>query len=56
MADRDDGRRLFLSARQPAGMSPSGLALSADQTELLIACSDANVVAVADARRDADAR
>ncbi len=36
------------SARQPAGMSPSGLALSADQTKLLIACSDANVVAVAD--------
>jgi DNA-binding beta-propeller fold protein YncE len=52
----DDSRQLTnlevlnvgFTARQPAGMSPSGLALSADQTKLLIACSDANVVAVAD--------
>src|SRR5262249_31549379 len=36
------------TARQPAGMSPSGLALSADQTKLLIACSDADVVGIAD--------
>ncbi len=37
-----------MSPRQPAGMTPSGLALSQDQQKLLIACSDANVVAVAD--------
>jgi DNA-binding beta-propeller fold protein YncE len=36
------------SALAPAGMTPSGLALSADQTRLFIACSDANAVAVAD--------
>ena len=37
-----------MSAREPAGMTPSGLALSPDQTRLLVACSDANVAAVAD--------
>ncbi len=37
-----------MTARQPAGMTPSGLALSADQQRLMVACSDANVVAVAD--------
>jgi DNA-binding beta-propeller fold protein YncE len=37
-----------MTARQPAGMTPSGVALSADQSRLFIACSDANVVAVAD--------
>jgi hypothetical protein len=36
------------SALAPAGMTPSGLALSADQTRLYIACSDVNAVAVAD--------
>jgi len=36
------------SALAPAGMSPSGLALSADQTRLYIACSDVNALAVAD--------
>ena len=36
------------SALEPAGLTPSGLALSADQTRLYIACSDANAVAVAD--------
>ena len=36
------------SALEPAGMTPSGLALSADQTQLFIACSDANAVAIAD--------
>jgi hypothetical protein len=36
------------SALAPAGMTPSGLALSADQTRLFIACSDVNAVAVAD--------
>lgn len=33
---------------EPAGMTPSGLALSADQTRLFVVCSDANAVAVAD--------
>ncbi|MGE5645801.1 MAG: alkaline phosphatase family protein [Acidobacteriota bacterium] len=33
---------------QPAGMTPSALALSADGERLFIACSDANAVAVAD--------
>jgi len=37
-----------MTPRQPAGMTPSGLALSADQQRLMVACSDANVVAVAD--------
>ena len=35
-------------SRQPAGMTPSGLALSPDQMHLFVACSDANVAAVAD--------
>ena len=37
-----------MTARQPAGMTPSGLALSPDQMRLFVACSDANVAAVAD--------
>jgi YVTN family beta-propeller protein len=37
-----------LSPRQPAGMTPSALALSPDQTRLYVVCSDANSVAVAD--------
>jgi YVTN family beta-propeller protein len=37
-----------MTARQPAGMTPSALALSPDQTRLFVACSDANVTAVAD--------
>ncbi len=36
------------SAVAPAGMTPSGLALSADQTRLYIACSNVNALAVAD--------
>lgn len=36
------------SAVAPAGMTPSGLALSADQTRLYIVCSDVNAIAVAD--------
>ncbi len=43
---------LAMSPRQPAGMTPSGLALSPDQQRLFIACSDANVVAVADISED----
>jgi len=37
-----------MTPRQPVGMTPSGLALSPDQQKLFVACSDANVVAVAD--------
>jgi DNA-binding beta-propeller fold protein YncE len=36
------------SAVAPAGMTPTGLALSPDQTRLYVACSDVNAVAVAD--------
>jgi YVTN family beta-propeller protein len=37
-----------MTPKEPAGMTPSGLALNADQTRLFIVCSDANAVAVAD--------
>jgi hypothetical protein len=37
-----------LSPRQPAGMTPSALALSPDAQRLYVVCSDANAVAVAD--------
>jgi len=37
-----------LTPRQPAGMTPSAVALSADQKKLFVTCSDANTVAVAD--------
>jgi DNA-binding beta-propeller fold protein YncE len=39
---------LAMMPRQPLGMTPSGLALSADSDRLYVACSDANAVAVAD--------
>ena len=34
--------------QEPAGSTPSGLALNSDQTRLIVVCSDANAVAVAD--------
>jgi YVTN family beta-propeller protein len=37
-----------LTPRHPLGMTPSALALSPDQTRLLVVCSDANAAAVAD--------
>ncbi len=37
-----------MTPRQPLGMTPSGLALSADGKRLFVACSDANVAAVLD--------
>jgi hypothetical protein len=51
-----DEKRLSLIERinvamypvMPAGMTPSALALSADQDRLYVVCSDANAVAVAD--------
>ncbi|HWE52505.1 MAG TPA: bifunctional YncE family protein/alkaline phosphatase family protein [Bryobacteraceae bacterium] len=39
---------LALTPRQPLGMTPSGMALSADGNKLLVACSDANAAAVVD--------
>jgi DNA-binding beta-propeller fold protein YncE len=39
---------LALTPRQPLGMTPSSLSLSADRKTLYVACSDANAVAVAD--------
>ena len=37
-----------LTPRQPLGMTPSGLALSPDKKTIYVACSDGNVVGVAD--------
>jgi DNA-binding beta-propeller fold protein YncE len=37
-----------LTARQPAGMTPSALSLNKSETSLYVACSDANAIAVAD--------
>ncbi|MFN7993147.1 MAG: bifunctional YncE family protein/alkaline phosphatase family protein [Bryobacteraceae bacterium] len=37
-----------MTPNQPAGMTPTALALSPDQKRLYVVCSDANVVAVAD--------
>jgi DNA-binding beta-propeller fold protein YncE len=39
---------LALTPRQPVGMTPSSLSLSANRQTLYIACSDANAIAVAD--------
>jgi len=39
---------LALSPRQPLGMTPSGMALSADGNKLFVACSDANAAAIVD--------
>ncbi|MGO9232242.1 MAG: alkaline phosphatase family protein [Bryobacteraceae bacterium] len=41
-----------MTPRQPLGMSPSGLALSADGQRMYVACSDANAVAVMDLAGD----
>jgi DNA-binding beta-propeller fold protein YncE len=39
---------IAMSSRHPLGMTPSALALNADQSQLYVACSDANAIAVAD--------
>ncbi|MBS1830460.1 MAG: beta-propeller fold lactonase family protein [Acidobacteria bacterium] len=39
---------LAMTPQQPAGMTPSAVALSADQKTLFVVCSDANAVAVVD--------
>ncbi len=39
---------LAMTPRQPAGMTPSAVAMSGDQKTLFVVCSDANAVAVAD--------
>ncbi|MGB7758178.1 MAG: bifunctional YncE family protein/alkaline phosphatase family protein [Bryobacteraceae bacterium] len=43
---------ISMTPRQPLGMSPSGLGLSADGHRLYVACSDANAVAVVDLTGD----
>lgn len=43
-----DTLNVGFSPNLPAGMTPSALALSKDQTKLFIACSNVNAVAVAD--------
>jgi DNA-binding beta-propeller fold protein YncE len=53
IADNGAGRvietiSVALTPRQPAGMTPSALALSADEDRLYVVCADANAVAVAD--------
>ena len=53
MSERGEVRNLetinvALFPRQPAGMTPTALALSADQSSLYVVCSDANAVAVVD--------
>lgn len=47
-AERIETISVALTPRQPAGMTPSALALSPDESRLYVACSDANAVAVAD--------
>lgn len=37
-----------MTPRQPLGMTPTALALNADESRLFVVCSDANAVAVAD--------
>ena len=39
---------IALTPREPAGMTPSAVALSPDQKRLFVVCSDANAVAVVD--------
>ncbi|MBY0506200.1 MAG: bifunctional YncE family protein/alkaline phosphatase family protein [Bryobacteraceae bacterium] len=53
VSDRGEVRNLeninvAMFPRQPAGMTPTALALSADQSSLYVVCSDANAVAVVD--------
>ena len=45
---RAESINIALTARQPAGMTPSALAMNADQSLLYVVCSDANAVAVVD--------
>src|SRR5207302_4860049 len=41
-----------MTPRQPLGMTPSALGLSADGARLYVACSDANAIAVIDISQD----
>ena len=43
---------IAMTARQPLGMTPSGLGLSADGKRLFVACSDANALAVVDVNEE----
>ncbi len=46
--NRGETINIGFSARQPLGMTPSALALSADEKTLYVVCSDANAVAQVD--------
>jgi YVTN family beta-propeller protein len=53
VSDRKDMKLLesvnvALTPRHPLGMTPSAVALNADQTRLLVTCSDANAIALVD--------
>ncbi len=52
LMDTLDVLNLGFSAGQPAGMTPLGVALSPDQTQLYVVCADVNAVAVADISED----
>ena len=43
---------ISMTPREPLGMTPTALGLSADNKQLYVACSDANAVAVADVSED----
>ena len=45
---RGETINIAMTARQPLGMTPSALGLSADQKTLYVACSDANAIAQID--------
>lgn len=48
LLSRLENINLALTPRQPLGMTPAGLGLSADKKKLFVACSDANTAAIVD--------
>ncbi len=46
---------ISMTARQPFGMTPSAVAMNADQSRLFVVCSDANAAAVVDISEDTSA-
>jgi DNA-binding beta-propeller fold protein YncE len=45
---RIESINIAMTARQPAGMTPTALGMNADQSQLFVVCSDANATAVVD--------
>jgi DNA-binding beta-propeller fold protein YncE/phospholipase C len=45
---RIESINVAMTSRQPAGMTPTALAMNADQSQLFVVCSDANAAAVVD--------